>query len=350
MTVYKNEKTGKWFCIYRMKDASGMSKQIKKSGFLLKRDAEAYEHDQLANAAFQPDMTFSEFVKLYKKDVDPHLREHTIQTKDFRIKKHLIPFFGGMNLKDIDAKRVIAWQNDLIQQGLNISYMKALQETLSSIFNHAVKLYGLKANPCSLAGPPRSANEEKKHMRFWTLKEYTKVIAEVSDIKAKTAIALLYWSGMRKGELLALTWEKLDFKEGTVTIDRSYQRLKGRAVVTPTKTGERRCIMLPRHMIELLQEYKAHCFDTSPQAPVFLWEKRFIEKGIAEGCRASGVKRIHVHGLRHSHASLLIQEGVNIVLISKRLGHAKVSMTLDTYSHFYPTEEQEVMNKLNGLG
>lgn len=350
MPVYKNEKTGKWYCIYRIKDASGNSKQVKKSGFTLKREAEAYEHDQLANASYQPDMSFSDFVELYNNTVDKRLREHTIQTRNYRIKNRIIPYFADMRLRDIDAKAIATWHNELISKGLSAGYIRNLHRNLSAIFIHATRFYGLRDNPCHKAGLPSVANEQKKEMRFWTLEEYQTAIECVTDLKAKAAIALLYWSGMRKGELLALTWGKLNTKEGTIKIDRSFQRLKGRDVVTPTKTGSIRTIIFPEQALDLLAEYKSHCFDTGPADVIFPWEKCFIEHGIAEVCQASGVRRIHVHGLRHSHASLLIQQGVNIVLISKRLGHAKVSMTLDTYSHFFPTEENDVVAKLSMLG
>ena len=81
----------------------------------------------------------------------------------------------------------------------------------------------------------------------------------------------------------------------------------------------------------------------------FHGKNEIIELGIREGCKESGVKRIHVHGLRHSHASLLISLGVNVVLISKRLGHAKVSTTLDTYSHFFPDDEETVIDQLDSV-
>lgn len=101
--------------------------------------------------------------------------------------------------------------------------------------------------------------------------------------------------------------------------------------------------------LDALHEYRSNLYSTESNESVFAWEKRFIEDGITKGSKAAGITRIRVHDLRHSHASLLINMGCNIVLISKRLGHENVSITLDTYGHLYPTQEDDMINKLENL-
>lgn len=347
MPAYKDEKRGTWYCKFYYTDYEGKSRQKYKRGFALKREAEAWEREFLQNVSYQPDMPFSAFYDLYLKDVSPRLRAHTIQTKTYRVKNHILPFFGDLKLNEIDALTIRQWQNDRLKHIESLTYLKNLQKDLSAIFNHAVRFYNLKQNPCRLAGQPMKADEKTQPIRFWTLDEYSRVIDCIDDIKARTAVNLLYWSGMRKGELLALKWSRIDFNGATVDICESYQRLRGKAVITPTKTGESRIIRLPDVCMQQLIEYRQCIYDPFPDDFVFPWEKRFIELGISHACKAAGVKRIHVHGLRHSHASLLISLGVNIVLISKRLGHAKVSTTLDTYSHFFPDDEKTVIDQLD---
>ncbi|NMA00805.1 MAG: site-specific integrase [Clostridiaceae bacterium] len=349
MPAYKDEKRGTWYCKFYYTDYEGKSRQKCKRGFTLKREAEAWEREFLQNICYQPDMTFSAFYDLYLKDVTPRLRAHTLQRKGYYAKNHLLPSFGEMKLNEISALDVRQWQNELIERDFALKYIQNLHRELSAIFNHAVRFYKLNQNPCRLAGQPMKADEKKPPIRFWTLEEYSKVIDCIDDIKAKTAVSLLYWSGMRKGELLALRWSRIDFGGATVSINESYQRLRGKAVVTPTKTGESRVIRLPDVCMNQLKEYHQCIYDPASNDFVFPWEKRFIELGIREGCKESGVKRIHVHGLRHSHASLLISLGVNVVLISKRLGHAKVSTTLDTYSHFFPDDEETVIDQLDSV-
>lgn len=349
MPAYKDDKRGTWYCKFYYTDYEGNRRQKYKRGFALKRDAEAWEREFLQNVSFQPDMTFAAFYDLYLKDVTPRLRAHTIQKKGYYAKNHLLPSFGEMRLNEITALIIRQWQNEMIEKGLSLKYIQNLQKELSAIFNHAVRFYNLKQNPCRLAGQPMKADEQKQPIRFWTLDEYSRVIDCIDDIKARTAVSVLYWSGMRKGELLALKWSRIDFRGATVDICESYQRLRGKAVITPTKTGESRIIRLPDVCMQQLIEYRNCIYDPAPDDFVFNWEKRFIETGISQGSKAAGVKRIHVHGLRHSHASLLISLGVNIVLISKRLGHAKVSTTLDTYSHFFPDDEKTVIDQLDAV-
>lgn len=349
MPSYKDKDAGTWYCKFYYIDYEGKRRQKWKGGFLLKRDADAFEAEFLSSAAFAPNMPFSAFLDLYRNDVDSRLRASTIQAREFKIKNLIIPHFGDKGVGEISALDVRRWQNELIERDLSQNYIRVTHGVLSAVFNHAIKFYGLRTNPCTLAGLPVKPNEQAKQMRFWTFEEYNRVISEVKDLKARTAISLLYWSGMRKGELLALTWSALDLENRACDISKSYQRIRGKAVITPTKTGEQREILLPVVCVDQLKEYRAATYSPDPEAHVFPWEKRFIEQGIMDGASASGVKRIHVHGLRHSHASLLISQGSNIVLISKRLGHSKISTTLDTYSHFFPDDERKAVEDLDAL-
>jgi integrase len=176
-------------------------------------------------------------------------------------------------------------------------------------------------------------------MQFWTYEEFQKAIKAIDNIKARTAITLLYYSGMRKGELLALTWE--DLKGNKLTINKSYQRLHGQDLITPPKTSSSvRTILLPSQATEALHEWRRHSISET----IFPFEKEFIEKAIKEVSLETGIKRIRVHDLRHSHASYLISRGANIVLVAKRLGHAKPAETLNTYSHLFPDDEVKLID------
>lgn len=346
MPAYKDSNTGKWYCKFYFEDYQGNRHQKLKRGFERKKDALSYERTFLESSQYQPTITFGAFVEIYRKDIYPQLRQHTIQTKNYRYNR-IMPYFEDRPLTEITAIDIKKWQNDLIREGLKSTYINDLQKELSAVFNHAVKYYNLKENPTRQAGKATIPDEMPSRMRFWTLNEYRQVIPSIKDIKAKAAVNMLYWTGIRKGELYALTWADIDFAGKQVVITKSYQRLKGKDVITPTKTYESRTLLLPDTTIEQLSEYKMKCYHTAPDDPVFPWAKRFIEDGIKQGAEASGVSRIHVHGLRHSHASYLINAGVNIVLISKRLGHKDTSMTLDTYSHFFPTDEIDLIDKIN---
>lgn len=346
MPAYKDTNSNTWYCKFYYEDYKGETKTKFKRGFKRKKDAQEFERNFLQSSQFQPEIPFKDFIEIYKKDTYPQLREHTIQSKKYRLVR-ILPYFEDIPLKDITSIDIVKWQNEMIKLGFKSSYINNLQNQLSAILNHAVKFYGLKENPARKAGRVSIPDEIPSKMRFWTFDEYSHVIALINDLKAKTAINLLYWTGMRKGELFALTWADIDLENKTININKSHQRLKGKNVITPTKTYENRFIMIPDTTVNQILEYKAKCYDTSPDAPVFQWNKRFIENGIKQGSQDAEIEKIHVHGLRHSHASYLINQKVNIVLISKRLGHKDTSITLDTYSHFFPTEEINLMKNIN---
>lgn len=348
MPTYKNSETNKWYCKFYYFDHEGNKKQKKKSGFTFKKDAQQWERDFLLSKQFEPDITFGSFLEIYKKDKYPKLRISSRDKKECRYKR-ILPYFKNKPINKISNKDISNWQNKMIESGFRSTYIKGLQGEISAVLNHAVRFYGLRINPCKIVGYAKVPDEIPTKMRYWTYDEYLKAIDSITDLKSKTAINLLYWTGMRKGELYALTWDKLDLDNKTILIDRSLQRLNGKSIVTMTKTYESRLIKLPDTTIKQLKEYKEHCYDANPNDYIFEWEKRFIENGIKQAHISSGVPAIHVHGLRHSHASFLISQGVNVVLVAKRLGHKDIKMTLNTYSHFFPTDENNLIENINKL-
>lgn len=348
MPSYRDETTNTWFCKFYYTDYQGNRRQKLKRGFALKREADAWEREFIAGAAFQPDMPFKAFYALFSRDTSPRLKKSTLVTREYIYNNHLAPFFDDMPLDTIDGVTVQRWQNELIEQGFQPTHLNNIERALSTVFNHAVRFYDLRRNPCRIAGNVGS-KQPAQAMEFWTLDEYREAIEYVSNIKARTAITLLFWTGLRKGELLALTWKDINLEAKTLRVNKSLTRLQGESLITSPKTKHSiRTIGLPDQAIQALTEYRAVCFDTRAKIPVFPWEKRFIENGMQE-CFDSGAKRIRVHDLRHSHASLLIELGYSALLIAKRLGHGKIETTLNTYSHLWPNKEGEMLEHISSL-
>ena len=165
--------------------------------------------------------------------------------------------------------------------------------------------------------------------------------------KARMAFMLLYWTGMRIGELLALTYEDIDLEKRIISISKSYQRLDGKDVITPPKTPKsNRKITIPPFLAEELKEYCSHLYGIMPNERMFRFTKSYMEHEIVRGIKETGVKRIRIHDLRHSHASLLVELGFQPLAIAERLGHEKIETTLNTYSHLYPNKQAELANRL----
>lgn len=168
-------------------------------------------------------MTFESFVKTYSEDMQSRLKENTWHTKEHIIRTKILPYFGRRKMNDIQPKDIIAWQNEMIntvdKNGKSYSavYLKTVHNQLSAIFNHAVKYYGLSANPVSKVGNMGKA--KSKEMQFWTQEEYKKFSYEMIDKPVSYyAFEILYWCGIREGELLALTPSDFDFE-----LDSKYQ-------------------------------------------------------------------------------------------------------------------------------
>ena len=269
-----------------------------------------------------------------------------MSTKEHMIRTKVLPYFGKMKISDIKATTVRQWQNQLMGEGYAETYLKAINNQLCTIFNYAVKYYGLKENPCHKAGS--MGRKHAKEMQFWTKDEYLKFAAAIADKpQIHAAFQVLYWCGIREGELLALTKDDIDFGEKTLIVNKSYQRIGGQDIVTEPKTPKsNRVIALPDFLCEELQDYISHIYDGER---IFPLNKHNLYREMIRGSNEGGVKKIRVHDLRHSHASLLIELGFSPLLIAERLGHENIETTLNTYSHLYPHKQGELAETLDSL-
>ena len=174
--------------------------------------------------------------------------------------------------------------------------------------------------------------------------EFNAFLETVSDKpETRMAFLLLYWIGMRIGELLALTYDDINLEEKTISITKSYQRLKGKDVITQPKTPKSiRIISMPDFLADEFREYCSHLYGIMKNERLFHFTKSHMEHCMAAGIEKSGVKRIRLHDLRHSHASMLVDMGVAPLEIAERLGHEKVETTLNTYSHLYPSTRSKL--------
>ena len=352
MPVFKNEDNGTWYVMARYVNWKGERKQKCKRGFATKKEAQEWERMfQLQNAS-DLDMSFEAFTELYIRDVKTRLKENTWLTKEHIIRTKILPYFGKLRISEISTKEIITWQNELLtyrdekKKPYSQTYLKTLHNQLSAIFNHAVRYYELRSNPAAKVG--NMGSEEHKEMLFWTKEEYKKFSFEMMDKPVSFyAFEMLYWCGIREGELLALTYEDIDLEKRCITINKSYQRLNGKDMITPPKTPKsNRKISIPPFLVEELKEYCSMLYGITANERMFRFTKSFMEHEMVRGIKETGVRRIRLHDLRHSHASLLVEMGFQPLAIAERLGHEKIETTLNTYSHLYPNKQAELAEKL----
>ena len=270
MAAFKNKNNGTWYVQFRYIDWRGEHQQKLKRGFSTKREAQEWEREFLMQKQADVNMTFESFVALYEKDVKPKLKLNTWLTKESIIQKKILPYFKKRKLSEITAKDIIDWQNEIRSltdfkgKPYSTTYLKTVHNQLSCIFNHAIKYYGLQINPAAKAG--NMGTEERREMLFWTKEEYLKFADAMMDKPISYyAFEMLYWCGIREGELLALTPADFNFEAETVTINKSYQRLKGEDVITTPKTPKsNRVIKMPKFLCEEMQDYLKQLYGAEP--------------------------------------------------------------------------------------
>lgn len=351
MPTYKDEERGTWYCSFYYTDWMGKKKKKKKEGFKKQSEAKAFEREFLSKATASPDMAFGSLVELYMEDCKSRVKPTTYSNKEYVINLKVLPYFKDMPINTIEPATVRKWQNELLSHENNYSqtYLKTVNNQLSAIFNFAMKYYKLPSNPARVCGSMGKKNADT--MLFWTAEEFNKFIPFVSNKPlSKAAFEVLFWTGIRSGELLALTLNDFNFEAQTLSINKNYARHDNEDLILDPKTPKsKRIITIPKFLCEIVQDYASKLYDYEPDERLFHVTKYYLHHEMDRGCKKSGVKRIRIHDLRHSHASLLIEMGFSPLLISERLGHENVETTLQTYSHLYPNKHGEVADRLQNL-
>lgn len=279
MSVYRDNSNGydgkKWSASIRYVDWTGRKKQHTKRGFSTKREALEYEREFKAKMTKNINMGFSTFIDLYMNDRKPQLKQSTYNMKLVVIDTHIRPYFENKALSEITAVDILQWQNTLLQKrdehgkGYSQTYLRTIQRQMNAIFNHAVRYYDLPKNPChanALMG-----KEKANEMLFWTQEEYLKFSDAVKD-KPVTyyAFQMLYWMGIRCGELLALTQADFDFEHRILDISKSLQVIKGKEVITSPKTEKsNRKIDIPEFLCDEMKDYFDSLYKVTEDMRIF---------------------------------------------------------------------------------
>ena len=335
----------------------GKYKQKRLSGFKTKKEAEkAYNEFIAINPTTKKsnlsDMLFRELYNNYLVYISKNLKVSSIYDRKNLFNLHVLPFFADMKIFAITKKDIYNWQLEISDRNYSYNFKKKLRTSLSAIFKYAVYYFDLPANPV-LQVEPFKRTEAKKEVEVWSLDEFSTFIKEVEDFEFKVFFTFLYLTGCRKGEAFALTWDKIDFQNKIVTIDSNITRkVENKPYeVVPTKTYERRKLLIPDNLVNLLLKLKENQNDYKITNFVFGETRPLAEqtttRKFENAIKKTGVKKLHLHCLRHSHASFLISQGESIVMVSKRLGHGSIEQTLNTYSHLMPNEENKMVSKLN---
>lgn len=352
MPAYKYQlKNGKtlWASSFYYVDWVGQKQHKCKRGFATKREATEWEKNFLNKESKDPTILFGSLVENYMQEMESRLKPTTLANKRQIQETKLLPYFSKMKIADITPIVIHKWQNELINDSENYSqtYLKSIHDQMSSIMNYAVKYYGLAYNPCHRAGTIGKKNADE--MNFWTKEQFQAFIATEEKSGYRLAFNILFYAGLRSGELLALTPEDVLCSPPALRICKNYAIVDGEEYfLTPKTEKGNRVVTIPESLWKELKDY-IDLLRLGNQDRIFYFKKTAISSEFKRKIKSSGLPEIRLHDLRHSHASLLIEIGAPVKLISERLGHESIKTTMDTYGHLYPGKDAALASQLEEL-
>ncbi len=347
MSIYKDEKKGTWYVSVRYTDWTGKRKQKMKRGFRTKKEAQMYEAKFISQQQVSMDITLGDFVDVYFNDKDLELSPSSKKNKRHIIEKHIVPYFGNKKMSEITPAEIIQWQKEIQGKNYKPTYERIIQKELTALFSHGRKIYNHSNTACSKVKKMGKSDAEK--FDFWTKREYEEFIRHIEKgSEDYIMMEILFWTGCREGEMLALTPRDFDFSNGLLHITKTYNRINGEDVIGPPKTENSvRTIAIPEFLSKEVKEYIDSKYGFPENERIFKIVPRTLQVRMAKLIEKSGVKKIRVHDLRHSHVAYLIHQGVEPLVIKERLGHSDIRMTLNVYGHLYPSKQRNVAKMLD---
>lgn len=358
MPAYKDKERGTWYVNFYYTDWQGIKRQKRKRGFKREKDAKEWERNFLESLSKTSDITFSILAENYLSDIKTRLKPTTCETKENILTTKILPYFKDFKVCDIDEIAVRNWQNTLLQlkqkngKELSSTYLRTISAQLSAILNYATTYYKLQYNPIRKTG--HIGKPKAKPMSIWTLEQFEHFITYETKPAAHLAFNILYWTGIREGELLALTRSDFTYDESKneyrININKNFAVVKQKQyILTPKTESSERNFAIPEFLYKEVISYYESLYHVKPNERLFYFVNNFLLQELKCVAIDAGLKPIRVHDLRHSHASLLIEMGYNILMVSNRLGHEKVETTWQIYAHLYPNKDALVATTLNAI-
>ena len=373
MAVYKDtNKTvdGRaWFYLTYKKDFSGNNKKYKSKRYMTKSEAQEAERLFLMKRDNPINKSFVLVASDYFNSLKESVKESTYVSYIQLYELHIQPYFNKYNINDINIPIIRKWAENVLKMGFSASYLNNMYIILKNIFDFGIKNYGLTSNPMQIYGRFKIKKEDvldpNKNIRYITYEDFNKFISVIDDITWKTFFIFLYYTGMRKGEVQALTWKDIDFNTNQITVNKTLT-VKSSEIykITSTKTNVSRRIKMSKTLREQLILYKKEmmkytdysenwfvfgCARFLPQTTIYRYKDYYF--------KLAKVKPITIHEFRHSHVSLLINEYVKsgqtdtakfFLMMSDRMGHS-IEVMQNVYMHLFPTIQNEIVDILDNL-
>jgi integrase len=323
----------------------------------LKTALHQQQQGMLANG---PQQTVKQFLTQWLENHKSTIRIRSYERYEELVRLHLIPVLGHHQLQKLMAQHIQVFYTQKLNEGLSPTTVNGIHAVLHKALDDAVRLGLIARNACDAVSPPRRAHFEIQPL---SMEQSQQLLAAAKGHPLEALFALALTTGMRRGEILALKWQDINFSQHTLQIRRIFTRRPGnRYIETEPKTEKsRRSILLAPLVVELLKQHKAHQLEAKLKAGE-TWQERDLVFCTSLGTpmnpskvvdrfktllKQAELPAIRFHDLRHSAATILLSMGTHPKVVQEMLGHNQISMTMDIYSHVLPTMQKDAVSKLN---
>ena len=310
------------------------------------------------------------FELLEEEDRQNNRKISYLSTQKNNYERHIKPYFQNVNLNKLSYENIFEFreylktkpkkQND--NQHLSNNTINKIIILLKKIFDTGVRKSLIDKNPVENL---RKLPINKKAITFWSVEEFTRFRKLITKEEKSYDLffTLAFFTGMRMGEILALNWNDINLLTNTIHVTKTAYFLNKRNHINSTKTrAGTRYITINNKLSNMLRDWKQEQttllkefiddidnLQVIQSSPISITKNMIDKKFKQILSRNNDIKKIRIHDLRHSHASLLINQGEDYLVVKERLGHASITTTIDTYSHLYPSKQKSLANKLDEI-
>lgn len=342
-----------WFFSVRYVDQFGVTrtKKVQRSDWSKKDAEEALAEFKASQVGSVSKITVDQLYRAFVADRAERTKEKSAYTFESLYNTHIKPYFGKAVVASITPKHITVWQNQIKQKGYKNSYLMTIQEHFTRLLNFGVR-YGYIDKSPFVNRFVKDVTQRKVEMSYWTIDEFNLFIDKADSEVMRAFFMTLYWTGIRRGEAVALEVRDVDFERNTINISKTFDPVF-RKTTTPKTANSYRSVQMPMALRETLKEHIELSKDDDgfgPDSFLFGTSTPLVAETIKQSqirsAEKAGVKIIKIHEFRHSHVSLLISMGFSSFEIAKRLGHTQ-AMVENVYGHWLPSQQEEMIKRLD---